>query len=119
MAVITKYIVVRNGVELDQVFDVKKEAEAYDKMLDAADNLAVLIKTSGINIDIDEETIDEISIFLAKNGQEVTKILKGIKPVVSYDTNTGDANAGRNKVKKSDDAPNKKSSATGSRKKKK
>ena len=47
MAVITRYIVVRNGVELDKVFSEKKEAEAYDKMLDAADNLAAnLIKES-------------------------------------------------------------------------
>ncbi len=44
MAVITRFIVVRNGVELDKVFDVKKEADAYDKMLDAAENLAVFIK---------------------------------------------------------------------------
>ena len=33
MAVITKYVVVRNGVELDKEFLVKKEADAYDKML--------------------------------------------------------------------------------------
>ena len=33
MVVIIRYIVVRNGVELDQVFTIKKEAEAYDKML--------------------------------------------------------------------------------------
>ena len=36
MAVITKYVVVRDGVELDREFLVKKEADAYDKMLDAA-----------------------------------------------------------------------------------
>ena len=32
MAVITRFIVVRNGVELDKEFDVKKEADAYDKI---------------------------------------------------------------------------------------
>ena len=82
MAVITRYIVVRNGVELDKVFDVKKEADAYDKMLDAAENLAAFIKQSDLKVDIDAETVDAISICLAKNAPEVTKILKGIKPIV-------------------------------------
>jgi hypothetical protein len=80
MAVITKYVVVRNGVELDIEFLVKKEAEAYDKMLDAADNLANFIKESDLEIDLDDKKIDEISVFLAKNGPEVIGILKGIKP---------------------------------------
>jgi hypothetical protein len=35
MAVITKFFVVRDGVELDKVFSEKKDAETYDKMLDA------------------------------------------------------------------------------------
>jgi dsDNA-binding SOS-regulon protein len=82
MAVITRYIVVRNGVELDKVFDVKKEADAYDKMLDAAENLAAFIKQSDLEVDLNTETVDAISICLAKNAPEVTKILKGIKPIV-------------------------------------
>ena len=81
MAVITRFIVVRNGVELDKVFDVKKEADAYDKMLDAAENLAVFIKKSDLRIDIDAKTVEEISIYLAKNAPEVTNILRGIKPI--------------------------------------
>ena len=83
MAVITRFIVVRNGKELDKVFDEKKLAEAYDKMLDAAENLAALIKQGDLQIDLDAETIDEISIYLAKNGPEVTRILKGIKPMAA------------------------------------
>lgn len=82
MAVITKYVVVRNGIELDQVFLVKREAEAYDKMLDAAENLATYIKDAKLDIDIDENKIDEISIFLAKNGPEVIGLLRGVKPVL-------------------------------------
>jgi len=82
MAVITRYIVVRSGIELDQVFSVKKEAEAYDKMLDAAENLAAFIKSSDLNLQVAEPTIDAIAILLAKNGPEVVKILKGIKPVM-------------------------------------
>lgn len=81
MAVITKFFIVRNGVELDKVFDNKKLAEAYDKMLDAAENLAAFINESDLEVDVDPKTIDEISILLAKNAPEVTKILKGIKPI--------------------------------------
>ncbi len=80
MAVITRYIVVRNGVELDKVFAVKKEAEAYDKMLDAAEQLAQFIKQSDLEVKLDDETIDNLSVFLAKNGPTVTNFLKGVKP---------------------------------------
>jgi len=90
MAVITRYIVVRNGVELDQMFTVKKEAEAYDKMLAAAENLSRFIKESKLDIDLDEKTIDALSVFLAKNGPEVTKILKGVKPVASPPKSTNE-----------------------------
>ena len=81
MAVITRFIVVRNGIELDKVFDEKKLAEAYDKMLDAAENLAVFIKQGDHKIDLDPKTVDDIAIYLAKNAPEVTTILKGIKPI--------------------------------------
>jgi len=81
MAVITRYVVVRNGVELDRVFSVKKEAEAYDKMLDAAEQLAGFIKSSDLEVSIADETIEAVAVLLAKNGPEVVKILKGIKPI--------------------------------------
>ena len=81
MAVITRYVVVRNGVELDQVFSVKKEAEAYDKMLDAADHLAGFIKSSTLEVSVADEAIDAVAILLAKNGPEVVRILKGIRPI--------------------------------------
>jgi len=85
MAVITRFIVVRNGVELDKVFDIKKEADAYDRMLDAAENLAAFINKSGLQIDFDAKTVEEISIYLAKNAPEVTNILRGIKPITPSD----------------------------------
>ncbi len=81
MAVITKFIVVRDGVELDRVFADKKEAEAYDKMLDAAQDLAALIKQSDLKIDIDDNIIEEISVYLATNATTVAKILKSVKPI--------------------------------------
>jgi len=81
MAVITKYVIVRNGVELDKVFEDKKLAEAYDKMLDAAEALAAFIKQGDLELDLSDEKIDQIAVFLAKNGPEVANILKGVKPV--------------------------------------
>ena len=81
MAVITKYVVVRNGVELDKEFLVKKEAEAYDKMLDAAEKLAAFIREGDLKIDLEGDIIDAIAVFLAKNGPEVTRILRGLKPI--------------------------------------
>jgi hypothetical protein len=83
MAVITKYVVVRKGVELEREFRVKKEAEAYDRMLDAAENLAGYIKNAGLEIDLDDRTIDAVAVFLAQNGPEVTRILKGLKPAAA------------------------------------
>ena len=103
MAVITRYVVVRNGVELDQVFSVKKEAEAYDKMLDAAENLAAFIKSSDFGAQIEKPTIDAIAILLAKNGPEVVKILKGIKPIMppsESDAETVPAKPSPDKAKK-------------------
>jgi dsDNA-binding SOS-regulon protein len=79
MAVITKYFIVRKGVELDKVFEDKKEADAYDKMLDAAEKLADFIRQG--DLELDDVIVDEISVYLAKNGPEVTKILKGVKPL--------------------------------------
>ncbi len=81
MAVITKFFVVRDGVELDKVFTVKKDAETYDKMLDAAEQLAEFIKKGELECKLDDESINAISVFLAKNGPEVTKILRTVRPL--------------------------------------
>ena len=79
MAVITRYIVVRNNIELDQVFTDKKEAEAYDKMLEASENLAKFIKEGEHDAHLDDKTINAIAIYLAQNALDVIKILKNIK----------------------------------------
>lgn len=83
MAVITKFFIVRDGVELDKVFTDKKEAEGYDKMLDAAEKLAEIIRQAELPEKLDATVIDEISICLAKNAPEVTKILKGVRAVTA------------------------------------
>ena len=53
----------------------KKAADQYDKMLDVADNLAVYIEAKGIKLD--EAVAEELSIMLAKNKDNLAKLLKG------------------------------------------
>jgi uncharacterized protein len=77
MAVIVKYIVVRNGEE-KMTFATKKEADAYDKMLDIADNLFEFLEKSKINID--ETQLEEIALLLAENRMQLISVLRGMKP---------------------------------------
>ena len=53
----------------------KKEADQYDKMLDAADNLAEYIQAKGLGID--DSIVEELTIMLSKNKDKVSKIFKG------------------------------------------
>ncbi len=77
MAVIVKYIVVRNGEE-KMTFVTKKEADAYDKMLDIADHLFNFFGSS--DIDIDEAQKEKISFLIAEQREEIMPILRGISP---------------------------------------
>jgi len=77
MAVIVKYIVVRNGEE-KMTFATKKEADDYDKMLDIADNLFEFLESSKIKLN--ENQIEDISLLLAENRDKLMPILRGIKP---------------------------------------
>ncbi len=86
MAVITRYIVVRNGVELEKVFSDRKEAEAYDRMLEAGEQIAALIKEADLDPPVDAAVIDAIGVFLAENGSRVARILKGVKPVAALES---------------------------------
>lgn len=74
MAVITKYVVEHKGVEKLVTTD-KKEADKYDKMLEVADNLAEFIQAKGI--DLDEGVMEQLSVMLSKNKDNVNKLLKG------------------------------------------
>lgn len=76
MAVIVQYVVERNG-EVAMTFTSKKEADAYDKMLDLGDELNALISNS--DVELDEDSKENLSIFLAKNKDTLTKLLKGQK----------------------------------------
>lgn len=68
MAVIVKYVVERNGEE-KMTFTSKTDADAYDKMLDMADELFELLAKS--DVITDETQCEALSFFLAQNREEV------------------------------------------------
>ena len=68
MAVIVKYVVERNGEE-KMTFTSKAEADAYDKMLDMADELFALLGQSELLED--EGKQEDLAMFLAQNKDEV------------------------------------------------
>ena len=55
----------------------KKQANAYDRMIDAAAELADLIEQC--KVDMDEYALEELTIFLSRNAKEVKKIFKNLK----------------------------------------
>jgi uncharacterized protein len=55
----------------------KRQADAYDRILEAAEALAELIEFSAI--EIDEDALEELTIYLARNAPEVKTILKGLR----------------------------------------
>ncbi|ETW96602.1 MAG: hypothetical protein ETSY2_46080 [Candidatus Entotheonella gemina] len=77
MAVIVKYVVVRDGKE-DMIFTTKKEADAYDKMLDIAEQLHEFLQTSEIDIAADQ--LDDLTFFMAQHRDQIGSILKGAAP---------------------------------------
>jgi dsDNA-binding SOS-regulon protein len=59
-------------------FTTKNEADADDKMLDIADDRYEYIDTAGL--DLTEGLREELSLFLARNRDQVMNILKGVTP---------------------------------------
>jgi dsDNA-binding SOS-regulon protein len=55
----------------------KRQANAYDRMIDAAADLADLIEQC--KVDVDEYALEELTIFLSSNAMEVKKILRNLK----------------------------------------
>ena len=62
MAVETKYVVVRKGEE-KMTFASKKEADAYDKLLDMAEAFTDLLLQSGTSMD--ETQAEDLGMYLA------------------------------------------------------
>ena len=76
MAVIVKYVVVYDGRE-EMIFSTKKEAEAHDKMLDIAERLYAFLHVAEINIA--EDTLEALTLFMAQHREHIGTILKGGK----------------------------------------
>lgn len=77
MAVIVKYVVVFDGKE-DMIFNTRKEAEAHDKMLDIAERLYAFLQAAKMNIA--EDTLDALTLFMAQHREHIGTILKGGRP---------------------------------------
>ena len=77
MAVVIKYVVERNGVER-MTFTSKKEADAYDKMLDVAESLEHML--SKVDVPLSEQQVESLALEIAKQKDEFLSVLKGAKP---------------------------------------
>ena len=82
MAVESRFVVIRHGVEV-QTFMDKKAADDYDKMLDMADNLTDML--SETPFEMSDELKEDLSIYLAQNRENVLIALqaKKAKPAVT------------------------------------
>jgi dsDNA-binding SOS-regulon protein len=78
MAVESRFVVIRHGVEAKTFMD-KKSADEYDKMLDMADNLADVFAQSPI--ELSDAASEELSIYLAQHREKVLVALLAKKPV--------------------------------------
>ncbi|WP_026959029.1 MULTISPECIES: YebG family protein [Aliagarivorans] len=74
MAVIVKYVVERNGEE-KMTFTSKKEADNYDKMLDIADQLNLMLKHA--EPELQDAVAENLSLFLASHQKSLQLLLKG------------------------------------------
>ena len=76
MAVEIKYVVVRNGEE-KMTFATKKEADAYDRMLDLADALTGLLQQGPVPLD--EPQQEALALYLAQQKDRRLQVLRGGK----------------------------------------
>lgn len=76
MAIEIKYVVVRKGEE-KMTFASKKEAEAYDKMLDMAEAFSDWLLNSGMQLD--ETQAENLGLYLAEHKDNVQHILRTSK----------------------------------------
>jgi len=76
MAVEIKYVVVRGGVE-KMTFTSKKEADAYDKLLDTADELMTLLTAAPIALEPEQQ--ESLAFYLAEQRDALQSVLRGGK----------------------------------------
>ena len=55
----------------------KQQADAYDRLIDAAGELADLIE--GCGIQLDEYVLEELTIYLASNAHRIRDLFKNLK----------------------------------------
>lgn len=55
----------------------KKDADAYDRLLDAAGRLADIITAGGVAIE--EGVLEELTVFLAEHSLLVSRILRDVR----------------------------------------
>ncbi|MEW7865237.1 YebG family protein [Aeromonas diversa] len=76
MAVAIQYVVVRAGVE-KMTFTSKKEADAYDKLLDLSDELTVLLEQAPV--ELAESDRERLAFYLASQREALAALLRGGK----------------------------------------
>ena len=69
MAVTIQYLVVRNGIE-KMTFTNKKEADAYDRLLDLAEHLDEVLERAPISLS--ETDREALALFLAENQAQLS-----------------------------------------------
>ncbi|HEY9041624.1 MAG TPA: YebG family protein [Rheinheimera sp.] len=82
MAVIIKYVVERNGAE-KMTFTSKAEADAYDKMLDTADELSTFLTATELMSN--EQQTEALALYLAQHKDDLLIALGAKKPVAKAD----------------------------------
>ncbi|MBZ9610958.1 YebG family protein [Rheinheimera maricola] len=85
MAVIIKYVVERNGAE-KMTFTSKAEADAYDKMLDTADELSRFL--AGTNLITDETQTEALALYLAQHKDDLLVALGAKKAAAKPEKST-------------------------------
>lgn len=85
MAVVAKWMCDRDN----SMFDNKKDADAYDKMLELAEGFSALLQQH--IPDVDETKAEEFGIFLAKNKEAIMQACKGrVEALEEIDSQTVD-----------------------------
>ncbi|WP_107852574.1 YebG family protein [Oceanimonas marisflavi] len=87
MAVEVQYRVVRNGIE-KMTFTNKKEADAYDRLLDLAEHIETVLEAAPV--ELNEQDREALALFLAQHQAE----LSGPKKKPAKKTEKTDKSAG-------------------------
>ncbi|WP_199609616.1 YebG family protein [Flocculibacter collagenilyticus] len=96
MAVETRYVIIRTvnnkGKEV-MTFTDKKSADEYDRMLDMAEHLTVLLDEAPLALD--EAMKEELSVFLAKNREDVLIALQAKKKAAEKSSKKADTKSNK------------------------